>query len=250
MTRQALVTGCSIRRVRHQALPGFRCDFSGCGFLSEATKAMHLSLYSYLNSPLLPACIPVDVSVLGCCSALARCVLGILSTRADPEIAPAVVQTVPVPVIDFRLIANGKTEQGSMQTDHVVATDPFVTDRIATVAQAPPPLVSPVGVSRINDGVSTDRAITSVQGNLGRKTVLAQRVHGDVGCSFANVRTARGTVGAGFRGDSCEHPLTRQAGKMYGHRPSPVGGVTPPDVHSIAGVSCRPNCSTSYLVAA
>jgi len=114
------------------------------------------------NKPGLPppAAAPGDSTVLGRGASATRDVLTVPLLGDRPEVDSAIVEFVAVDVVAFQAISGRQAQQRSMQRD-LAAT--LRTHGVAVRVQGPPPLVDPLRINGVNDGVRADRPIATAQ---------------------------------------------------------------------------------------
>lgn len=138
---------------------GIRCFL----FAIEKPKVRALTIYADLGLPSLMGLAPVDTSISRRCAHATTRVLHVSTVRRHAQIRPPAVQFVPVSMVSFQAITARQSKQLTVQVDvSDLAPDVFTTRRVPLI-QRPSPLVDPVGISSINDGVGSNAAISGAE---------------------------------------------------------------------------------------
>jgi hypothetical protein len=102
------------------------------------------------------------------------------------------------------------------------------------VRKAPPPPADPFHISVINDGVSSDRAVTSMKRNASSQAIVTHDGDAPDARAKAHPRAER----AYFGWTACVGLAADRTSTLNRHRRVTSAGVVPPAVSSSAGVSC------------
>lgn len=230
----------SVGTERHQACAGLPRGFGCIRLHIEESEGVALSVNGHVGDPLLAVLIPTD-SAISRRPTATREVLTVSSLRNDSEILAAVIKPVPIDVIDLAAFGESNARQFSVQVQQSPMSLPrtAIANCIATATAitAPAPLVRPLGISGVNDGVASDDPPPPAQRNtdaaigVGRERILGSAARGLVASSTAELASVRRPCG--------ERSATSGAGILTGHRASPVRGVASPAATNGAGISRR-----------
>ena len=240
----------SVDGKRQEACPGSAGYLSSFGFGVEVPEMLFPAVEPDLSTPLLQRFMPGDATISGRGTDLLTLVLRLRPSRDNPQVAPTVVQLVPIDVIDFKTITSGQTDQLAVQLEvsdiPTVAAAYVLAPRCITVpVQTPPPLSDPTSIGGINDGVRSDAAISVAQRDagctVGHNGDDAGRLDG-ICASLASLR-AKTTPASGDLGRPRPEVLQARLAGANGvtiptHRTLQRSGAMPPAVSSSAGVSC------------
>lgn len=117
------------------------------------------------RTPISDRLIPVHPAMLRCSGRVACHVLPVTAFRRAPKIAPGAVESVAVDVIDFPSVTRRAPHQRPVQIRRGGMAISHVVPRRISFGQTPSPLVHPVSISGINDGVGSDAAISGAERN-------------------------------------------------------------------------------------
>lgn len=141
---------------------------SGCGFslIREAPQIDAFSIYDNGRLPFLSVLVPYDTTVLRRRARKALSILRVSTVRNDTKIGSAAIQAIPIAVISIESITLGQTQDCPMEFDRVlVAVEARRSIRIPISVELPTPVSQDRRVAGIDDGVGSDRAVLSAQGD-------------------------------------------------------------------------------------
>jgi hypothetical protein len=176
----------------------------------EISKGPLPSVDPHSGPPCPPGLVQTDTSVPTTRTAMGRLILLIFGRRNYPEIDAPIIEAIPVDVVSESPVTSLQIQDDTVEQEPLKALPPgsSASDGIPIARQAPCPLIDPLSIGGVNQGIGADRPITGSD------------------------RDANGILRDGII------PLHRQF--------TPVG-VTPRGVASTAGVS-RVNYTMPYLV--
>lgn len=165
----------SVNSERHQACTrGPRC-FGSFEFGIERSEPELLFVDPNTCSPFALLFSEVNSTVGGCLSPTAD-VLDVASGGDDSQIGTAAIQPVAIYVVNNYAISKLQPQQCPMKLDTPLTPNSIgnVSPRI-TAVEIPPPLVDPVGISGINDGVGSDAAVSGAERNTHGGIIVLHR---------------------------------------------------------------------------
>jgi hypothetical protein len=215
----------SVNSERHQASTSGPGGFSGFEFVGEIAQVNNLAVDLNLGYPLLVSRSPADSAILRRRPLLTREVLHVASVRDFPKVLASVIEADPVDMVPFDTVKGARqTEQLSVHLDGL--TPPRAGHCAMGVPSggidSPPPLVCPLRISSVDQGVCPDRST----GAMKRDTRSAVAIDdGGITNSSALGRTVASRVSSPF--SDLEWSAASRTGQLNkrrilsGHRASP-----------------------------
>jgi hypothetical protein len=152
----------SVHGVRHESSSRCAGGFGSGLFIHEEAQMRGLIADPDSRLPLPLALMPRHTTVRRRCACIARNVLLVSALQQRSKVGSTAVQLVAINVVTFNTVALGKTKQFSMQIEGLAPTGPLTT-RSVPISKRPAPLVDPLGVSGIDDGMRSDRSIAGTE---------------------------------------------------------------------------------------
>lgn len=162
-----------INRPWQQTAASFQRSDGRVFLTREASDEARLPVKPYFSFPHLSRFIPTDAAERGGRTSVAPDILPILSIRHRTQVRPTIIEFVAVDVITLDSIPTGNAEYRAVQANvsAVRATTPFGKRAVGNPLRGKGPSVSAYPrqrrVNGINDSVSADTAVTSMQGDAG-----------------------------------------------------------------------------------
>lgn len=225
----------SVKSVRHQpASPEASC-FGSLFFGRIQPQVILLPVHHDLSNPFLLITPPRHSAMTRRTPTVSRGILHLRGTgRHKAEVSPSIVETVVIPVVNLDRIGLSQPEHFSVHPEcSLLPIDPQRTVGVAMRGEDPAPSGYELGVASIHERVGDQFSVTPKDRHAG------DAIFNGNGKALLHGLAPIGApvFGPHPRRRPADRYATSRTGKMYGHRPSPVGGVTSPAGCNGAGTS-------------
>ncbi len=230
-----------VSSVRLQARPGDLSRHGGVFLIDETAAVMRFPVSDYGSHPSLVARSPVYPPIFRRSAFPRWSVLRLHPSWNDTKVCAPIIKLVAVDVIDIQPVSDRKTHQGAMETDGPFDSVHTLNSSCVEATKRPSPSVCPCGIFSVNESDCANAAIPADERDECGQSVV-RMLNRSRNSGVPTLARAELVVGTAF---ARKGSAATQTGKLSGHRPSPVGGVTSPADLTIGAGIRRVNCTPS-----